>query len=349
MNLVLILPRERELLLQRRFGEHVEGEAIMHALDSDVFYYLCAKTDWKTGRIGERSAISYARIAMALSEDIPRKHALRRVTRKCVLNSVQRLIKAKLLASVSVVTMEKKRLILDRLFWGALLRENDSSDNPDKQQLDQLLAQLSPTKEPNNSDLEKKSPSKSNDRFPPDGPYQYNYLSNSTTDQKFIMPLSWQADKKYVDHFLQASGFSGSQIKKIWFGKYVQYWSQQRNVFRTQHEWSAHFANHMQGYLLKPNHFEKLNGMLDESDHQTTSTPRFNSFKKAKKPRKAKANTKRLTVPMINDGSQLQAWAVTHGLPVATTGMDTTAYYRFLCRHTEKMMRVQERKENRLQ
>ena len=258
MNLVLILPRERTILLRRRFAEHAAGEPIMHALDSDIFYHLCAKTDWETGRIGERSAVSYARIAAALNEDIPRKHKLQQMTRKCVYNSVQRLITAGLLHSESLCGKKKNRLVLDRLFWCAMLQKDKNKSAPDRQQLGDLMAVLIKKKVINTNDLEKSSPKKGNAILPADGIYQYSkdILNYSAIGQEFSMTLTWQADKKYVDRFLQASGFSGSQIKKVWFGKYVQYWSQYAEVQRTQREWSAHFANHMQSYLLRPRYKE---------------------------------------------------------------------------------------------
>jgi hypothetical protein len=76
--------------------------------------------------------------------------------------------------------------------------------------------------------------------------------------------LTWQPDRQWVDCFLNTSGFSGKQIEKIWFGKYVQYWATQA-IERTQREWSAHFAKHMQSYLLRPGYFEEVNGIVVES------------------------------------------------------------------------------------
>ena len=339
MNLVLILPRERDILLQRRFKLAEDKAVIMHALDSDVFYYLCAKTDWATGRIGERSKLSYARIAATLSEDIPRKpkRSLRRVTRKCVHNSVKRLIKAGLLISASISELEKNRLVLDRPLWLAVLATHHSSTNADRRQLDALFSEFERIKVIKNSHLEsgltKGNTDQSACRYPADGTYQYNNISNTASDQKSSMTLNWQADKKYVDHFLKASGFSGSQIKKIWFGKYVQYWSQQETC-RTQREWSAHFANHMQGYLLKPNFFEEVNGLLEDIEPSTAMLHRT---------KKSKSDTKRLTVPMMSDGAKLQAWAVARGLPTAPAGANTAAYHRLLCHQVEKRNNAQDR------
>jgi hypothetical protein len=140
------------------------------------------------------------------------------------------------------------------------------------------------------------------------------------------MTLSWQADKKYVDHFLQASGFSGSQIKKIWFGKYVQYWSGE-TIMRTQREWSMHFANHMQSYLLRPDFFEEVNGMLDEGKKQRARKNNAKAFGATATSRK---------VPMLSDGAQLQTWAMTQGLPAAPVGITTTQYYQLLCNAVER-------------
>jgi len=73
MRLTILLPQEQAILAIRRAIDVNNNEPIMLALDSDVFQYCCSKTDWSTGLIGERSAISYARIALALTEDIPRR------------------------------------------------------------------------------------------------------------------------------------------------------------------------------------------------------------------------------------------------------------------------------------
>ena len=350
MNVTLILPRERELLLQRRYTDHAKGDVLLHALDSDVFYYLCAKTDWKTGRIGERSAVSYARIAIALNEDIPRKptRLLRRVKRKCVNNSVQRLIKAGLLASLSVSDAEQKRLMVERLFWSEMLQADSSSTNPDNRQLANLMQTLMRHKSFNNNDLAQEKNPVSDVSFSLDGTYQYNNISNGEIDQKFSMRLAWKADKRYVDRFLQACGFSGTQIKKIWFGKYVQYWSTQPAVQRTQREWSTHFANHMQGYLLRPDYFEEVNGMLENNRDRNRNRDTATTRRSIRRPYRAQQASKKagyLSVPMLSDGAQLQRWAVANGLQPAPAGADTTAYYRLLCQQVEIVNQAQEKRQ----
>ena len=55
--------------------------------------------------------------------------------------------------------------------------------------------------------------------------------------------------------------------------------------------------------------------------------------------------TKRLKVPNMRDGTQLQNWAVAHDLPVAPVGFNTLQYYRMLCNHVEKMNSAQEQEE----
>jgi hypothetical protein len=57
--------------------------------------------------------------------------------------------------------------------------------------------------------------------------------------------------------------------------------------------------------------------------------------------------TKKLTVPNIRDGSRLQEWAVSNGLPQAPVGYDTVQYYRLLCNRVERMDIAQEREENK--
>jgi hypothetical protein len=99
----------------------------------------------------------------------------------------------------------------------------------------------------------------------------------------------------------------------------VQYWSDE-TIMRTQREWSLHFANHMQSYLLRPDFFEKMNGMLDVDSPSTT----------------ARSTRKTVTVPRLNDGSQLQAWAIAKGLPTAPVGFSTTQYYQLLCNALER-------------
>jgi hypothetical protein len=50
-----------------------------------------------------------------------------------------------------------------------------------------------------------------------------------------------------------------------------------------------------------------------------------------------------ISVPNIRDGTQLQAWAIANGLPVAPVGFDTTQYYRMLCNHVERVNSAEER------
>jgi hypothetical protein len=234
----------------------------MHALDSDVFQYLCSHTDWATGRIGMNSTLSYAGIAATLNEDIPRKptKALRVVKRRCVRNSAERLIKAGLLLRQSISEKNNNRLLLDRVFWVELLLTDDFATNPDSRQIAGLMTELLKNKPFNNSHLNKIRTLSNSDRYYPVSIYKTNPLSNAKK-HVFRLSLTWQPDRKFVDCFLQASGFSGKQIEKIWFGKYVQYWSTQE-IERTQREWSEHFANHMQGYLLRPGYFEEMNGIV---------------------------------------------------------------------------------------
>jgi len=336
MPFSLILARERDILLKRRGGDAEDKAPIMHAIDSDVFYDLCAKTDWATGTIGLRSAVSYARTALTLSENIPRKskRALRVVTRKCVHNSVQRLIKAGLLhsESESIIECEHNRLVLVRAFWRECLQvdtqANNPTSNPDKRQIEAFIQTWLAHNRCNNATLTQDNAESSTDRCRTDGTYRSNNISKAAISEKFALSLSWKPDKRYVERFLQAGGFSSSQIKQIWFGKYVQHWSQE-TIQRTQREWSAHYANHMQSYLLRPNFFEKVNGMLEE--HSGNATPT----------RQRSAGL--LTVPMIKEGTALQAWAIANGLAAAPSGVDTMGYYRLLCQQVERMNVKKER------
>ncbi len=270
MSLLLILPRESDILSRRRADDPDDKSPIMHALDSDVFNYCCQYTDWATGRIGEASKLSYAGIARALTEDIPRKpnRSLRIVKRRCVRNSVERLIKVGLFRSQSLSGVNKNRLILDRLFWSELLVRPMETNN-DSQQLAGLISELLKNNVFNNNQLSDYLNFYQAGKYPPDRTYKTKPLTNAEND-RFRLFLTWQPDRKRVDSFLKASGFAGEQIEKIWFGKYVQYWSTQK-IVRTQREWSEHFASHMQGYLLRPGFFEQVNGIVTADNFYTPS------------------------------------------------------------------------------
>ena len=180
MPLLIVLPRERAILSPRRKQDVEDKQVIMHALDSDVFHYVAAHTDWATGEIGVRSKLSYARIALALTEDIPRKpnRTLRVVKRKCVYNSVQRLIKAGLLRSESVSKLDNNALILIRVFWLQLLQQGDSSNNVDSQQLFGFFAEMKKYNMFNNNDLDGNQQNEISDRYSPDGLYkEANYVN----------------------------------------------------------------------------------------------------------------------------------------------------------------------------
>ena len=78
----------------------------------------------------------------------------------------------------------------------------------------------------------------------------------------------------------------------------------------------------MQSYLLRPDFFEQVNGMLEDYSHT--------------RPVKACSKRKKMAVPMLNDGAQLQAWATDNGLPDAPVGASTTQYYQLLCNALER-------------
>jgi len=59
----------------------------------------------------------------------------------------------------------------------------------------------------------------------------------------------------------------------------------------------------------------------------------------------ASQQKKSLTVPNMRDGSQLQEWAISHGLPEAPVGMDTIQYRRMLCNTVERMRIAEEKKQ----
>jgi len=325
MGLLIVLPSERALLATRRLDDKADNKTVMHALDSDVFHYLCAKTDWSSGIIGRRSAISYYRIASALTEDIPRKpsRSLRKVNRNDVRNSVKRLVRVGLFSNESESMVDNdthNRLILHRPFWQALLMTKRLAKNPDTQQMSGFIIELLKNKPFNNHCLDNTKTDESKSSYATDATYKSSIYRTNAKSTQFQLSLTWQYDENLVDLFLQAAGFSAQQIKQVWFGKYVQYWSDEA-IERTQREWSLHFANHMQGYLLRPEFFEKVNGMLGYLDDVTPT---------------ATAKSHVGVVPRFNDGEQLQAWAMSKGLPEAEVGMNTTQYYQLLCHALEK-------------
>ncbi len=327
MSLLIILPSERALLATRRLDDTADNKTVMHALDSDVFAYCCSQTDWASGIIGEQSTLSYYRIASALTEDIPRK-----VNRNDVRNSVKRLVRVGVFYNESTSGEQQNALILHRPFWQALLTADSRANNPDTRQLSGFIAELLKINVFNNSVLAKNTTHNSESSYAADATYKTtNNLTNANSTQ-FQLSLTWQYDENLVELFLKAAGFSSKQIKQVWFGKYVQYWSGEE-IQRNQREWSLHFANHMQSYLLRPDFFEQVNGMLE--DH-SRSNP-------AKRSSKATRKTKKLIVPMLSDGSQLQAWAAAKGLPDAPIGTSTTQYYQLLCNEVERRQQALEK------
>jgi len=325
MNLLIVLPSERALLATRRLDDKEDKKRVMHALDSDVFHYLCSYTDWSSGVIGERSAVSYYRIASALTEDIPRKpsRSLRKVNRNDVRNSVKRLIRVGVFINESRDDEQQKALILRRPFWQALLTVEHNDNNPDTRQLSGFIAELLKNNNFNNNTLTEIATNNPATTYATDATYKNPINITNAKSTKFQLSLLWQYDENLVELFLQAAGFSAKQIKQVWFGKYVQYWAGEA-ISRTQHEWSMHFANHMQSYLLRPDFFEEVNGMLEKKRPSATSCS-------AKK--RLGATT---AVPSFSDGSQLQAWALAKGLPIAPVGFSTTQYYQLLCNAVER-------------
>jgi hypothetical protein len=246
---------------------------------------------------------------------------------------VQRLIKAGLLRSESVSKLDNNALILIRVFWVKLLQQDKSSSHIDSQPVAGFFAELKKNNVFNNNELDEGKQNEISVRYSPDGLYKKTTYINNAASDIFSLSLTWHYDENLVESFLQAAGFSAKQIKQIWFGKYVQYWSNQP-IERSQEEWSRHFANHMQSYLLRPDYFEKMNGMLEEETEATPSA--------------SHSNAKRATVPRLNDGSQLQAWAITKGLPTAPVGFTTTQYYQLLCNAVERKRIKKERDEKKM-
>ncbi len=151
------------------------------------------------------------------------------------------------------------------VFWLQLLESNDSSNKVDRQHLAGFFAELSRCNVFNNSYLEENKTTDLSVRYPAGGTYKKPINITNAASDKFSLSLNWQYDENLVELFLQAAGFSAKQIKQVWFGKYVEYWSGEA-IERTQKEWSRDLANHMQGYLLRPDYFEKVNGMRDEEN-----------------------------------------------------------------------------------
>ncbi len=338
MSLLIVLPSEQALLATRRLDDTADNKTVMQALDSDVFHYLCHYTDWSTGIIGRRSRLSYYRIASALTEDIPRKSSrrLRTVNRNDVRNSVKRLVRVGLFISESLnesLAEEKQfALILHRPFWQALFTTDSATNNPDTRQLSGFMSELLKRRAFSTNVLAKNTANNSDDNYATDATYKGSIYRTNAHSNKFQLSLTWQYDENVVELFLQAAGFSTSQIKQVWFGKYVQYWSEEA-IERTQREWSLHFANHMQSYLLRPDFFEQVNGMLEDHSISTPTSTTATSRRK----------TKKTTVPMLNDGAQLQAWAVAQSLPTAPVGFSTTQYHQLLCNTVERMANKKER------
>ncbi|MBE8232112.1 MAG: hypothetical protein HAW67_00140 [Endozoicomonadaceae bacterium] len=249
-------------------------------------------------------------------------------------NSVKRLIRVGVFinASTEGKGKQKNALILRRPFWEAVLTAQNLTSNPDTQQLSGFIAELLKIRAFNNNDLAKNTTYNPENSYAADATYNTTINITNAKSNKFQLSLTWHYDEKLVELFLKAAGFSSKQIKQVWFGKYVQYWSDE-TIMRTQREWSLHFANHMQSYLLRPDFFEQVNGMLEEN---STSV-------------KSSSTRKTVTVPRLNDGAQLQAWAMTKGLPTAPVGFSTTQYYQLLCNTVERQRIGQQRKEHSTQ
>ncbi len=332
MSLLIVLPSEHALLATRRLDDKADNKTVMHALDSDVFHYLCRYTDWSTGVIGRRSRLSYYRIASALTEDIPRKSSrrLRTVNRNDVRNSVKRLVRVGLFINESLAEEKQFALILRRPFWPALFTVDRAATNPDTRQMSGFISELLKRKAFHSNVLAENTANHSDDNYATDATYKSSIYRTTANSTKFQLSLTWQYDEDLVDLFLKAAGFSTKQIKQVWFGKYVQYWSGEA-IERTQREWSRHFANHMQSYLLRPDFFEKMNGMLEED---TTPTAKVKSHVHREARGKSRPST--TGVPRLHDGEQLQAWAVAKGLPEAPVGATMTEYYQLLCNALER-------------
>jgi hypothetical protein len=309
MPALIVLPQERDILLD------------LHAVDERIFNYLAERTDYATGNIGIKSAVSYSRMALELSENIPRKAITKqvRISRKQAEVSVNRMNKVQLLTRINTSSSNKK-LTLVRPYWQKIMLINNSVQNPDGSQLGQLMIKLNSGYFNTNSHLQNDSKSRWETNTRPDG----TNLSTTTTNNSihsFAMHDDWQPSEHFAER-VKTAGFNIQHDDKLLYDYALvemrMYWmSDQPDRTYNQIGWER--------TLLKSMQHTKVQGVQDAITAPQISSVGINTPKTTTKP----GTPSKPTIPPVPNPSneaQLLRWIKAAGAPQPDRGESTPRY-----------------------
>jgi len=318
MPALIVLPSERDRLLG------------LHAMDERVFNYLCERTDYRSGLIGIKSSVSYGRMALDLSEHIPRKALAKQIklTRKDAINSTARLVKANLFTRLEAKA-NSKRLKLMRNFWRDLLNTNNSVQNPDGTQLVQLMVLLNSDKFNKNSNLSDYSKSRWHNVAIPDG----TNLSTTTSTNSFSMSDEWSPSRAFAAR-VKSAGFDIQQDDKLLFDYALvemrMYWmAEQGNKARNQIGWELVLLKSMQ-HLKQEATAEAFANAKPRSEAQGAGSE-AKAASAGNYAAGVKSKPAGLIIPKVpnyRNQNDLVRWQATTKAPEPRAGEETYDYYR---------------------
>jgi hypothetical protein len=231
----------------------------MQAVDRDVFNYLSARMDLKTGVIGgEFCRVSYGGVALDLSERVGqgrRADAVRVVSSKQVQNAVGRLVDVGLLVRLSQAG-KGQFLEVARVFWRSVFGLDRSEQNKVGRMLGGELAGFDVIFSLINNGLGVNA-GFSREGLSGEVGRTNTYIPTYQDDvDRFAMSLDWKPTALDVEKGLAVAGYPVDAVKAVWVFEFVSYWSGQDRVM-SQGEWTARFCRDMVDLLANPGLFER--------------------------------------------------------------------------------------------
>lgn len=243
--------------MMRVLPEEYDKVFTMQVIDREVFFYLCQRTDHKTGTVGQRLRVSRSGIALDISERmVPGKRS------KCwvvsasdVKHAIERLVLAGLLNRLSKA--EKGiDLVLERVFFVQYLQTHKSVKKQVDRPVDRKLSGYNQETNNNISELEENKPTAY-----PEVDRQVDrtiYINTSTTtdaEKPFALSIDWQPTESELRAILFRSVGSKHKIEDIdprWLGEFVGYWFSMPGRMMTQRQWTAKYSANVIRYFSDP-------------------------------------------------------------------------------------------------
>jgi hypothetical protein len=297
-----------------------------HNLDSKLYHYLFARMD-TNGIAGTDHAVARGRIALDLSEKggQGKRNRLITFTPNDIDVSLLRLERAGLIERLS----DRQTL---RIKFSAFIADSHSyiQNEVPNHVPNKLVRSPEPKTHLNQTTYVNKregSPDEVTREVPT------NILQQQQTtirDSAFAMNLDWKTSEAFAKR-LAIHQIRPEQVFAGWVGEFVSYWQTRPNIVLTQSEWEHKLLQNIISRLKNPNIGISNKATFVSRASQPNQTSNPNS---ADKP--PIAPIKKIVIPNLYDGSQLQNWAVKNGFRASKVGESTEQYKAALRNEAEK-------------